>query len=133
MRGFEDVVLTWGGEEFTIPADQQMRLIAVIEDALLDHTGIPAVAILSRRGGPSQSRLSSAYAAALRHAGAKVTDEEIYLTLQADIADQSVEVQNKIQAATLGLLAILSPPMMSKIHAMMETAPAEKPKALITE
>lgn len=133
MRGFEDVTLSWGGEEFTIPADRQMRLIAVIEDALLDHTGVPAVAVLSRRGGPSQSRLSAAYGAALRHAGAKVTDEEIYLTLQADIAEQKVEVQNKIQAATLGLLAILSPPMMSKIHTMMEAAPPEKPKALITE
>lgn len=133
MRGFEDVTLTWGGEAFTIPADQQMRLIAVIEDALIDPTGVPAVAVLSKRGGPSQSRLSAAYGAALRHAGAKVTDEEVYLTLQADIANQKVEVQNKIQAATLGLLAILSPPMMSKINSMMEAAPAGKPKAQITE
>lgn len=133
MDGFQDVTLSWQGVEYVVPANDQMRLIAVIEDALMDSTGTPAVAVLSRRGGPSQSRLSVAYAAALRHAGAKVSDQEVYLTLQADIADQNLEIQTKIQVATLGLLAILSPPMMSKISAIMETPSVEKQQAPLTE
>lgn len=133
MKGFQDITLSWAGESYTVPADQQLRLIAEIEDALMDRDGTPAVAVLSRRGGPTQARLSAAFGAALRYAGAHVTDDEVYLTLQEDIANMNTDVQSKIQAATLGLLAIVSPPVMSRIHAMTESEAPGKPQAATTE
>ena len=81
MAGFEDVHLSWRGETFTVPASGQMRLIAKVEDALSGDTGKQALSILFRREGPPYTALASAYAAALRHAGAKVTDDEVYLSI----------------------------------------------------
>ena len=125
MKGFEDVTLGWGGEEYTVPANNQLMLIAQIEDALAGTSGQQAVNVLLRSGGPSHSRLSQAYGAALRYAGATVTDDEIYLSIMEDFASGSNDSASKIQGAIMGLLAIVAPPIARAVAA---DEPAKKPK-----
>ena len=111
MHGFEDVTLSWGGKDFVVPASRQLMLIAKIEDALGGDTGEQAVAVLFRKNGPPHSRLAMAYGAAMRYAGASVTDDQVYLTIHEDIANKSAAaVQGTIQTMLAGLLAIISPP-----------------------
>lgn len=111
MKGFEPVTLSWKGESYTVPADQQLMLIAKIEDALAGSAGQPAVMVLTRQGGPTYSKLALAFGAALRHAGADVTDDEIYLSIMEDFAESNAEVAMKVQAAILALLSIIAPPV----------------------
>jgi len=120
------VTLSWAGDEFTVPADRQLMLIAEIEDALSGNSGLQAIVILARRGGPSHSRLALAYGAALRYAGANVTDAEIYNAIMEGFATQSSEVAVLVQDAVLGLLSIVSPPAARKLNEAAD--PEKKPK-----
>lgn len=111
MQGFEEVTLTWKGEQYVVPAERQLMLVAKIEDALETASGEPAIVTLTKAGGPSQARLSSAFGAALRYAGADVSDEEIYLSIMADFAEQNADVAVKVQSAVLALISIIAPPL----------------------
>lgn len=124
MQGFEPVTLSWSGESYTVPAEGQLMLIAKIEDALSGASGRQAIEVLMQYGGPSYTKLSQAFGAALRHAGADVSDEDIYLSIQADLARNSADVIAKVQSAILALLAIVSPPIAM---AMRDPAPKKKP------
>lgn len=116
MDGFEDVTLSWKGHDYVVPAKKQLMLIARIEDALAGESGLQAVTLLFRREGPPHSRLAAAFGAALRYAGATVSDEEVYLSIHADIAQGSREqVAAKMHAMTIGLLAIISPPTLREL------------------
>lgn len=111
MKGFEAVTLTWQDESFTVPANDQLALIAKIEDALCGADGTSATIELLRPGGPRHTVLAAAFGAALRHAGAEVSDEEIYLSIQSDFAAESADASVKINAAIFALLSIVSPPV----------------------
>ena len=116
MHGFEDVTLTWRGQDYTVPANRQMALIAKIEDALSGDTGQQALTVLFRREGPPYSRLAAAFGAALRHAGARVSDDEVYLSIQTDLVSKSnAEKTAAIQGCILALLSIISPPAVAQI------------------
>ncbi|MGK7753780.1 hypothetical protein [Roseovarius sp. C03] len=125
MKGFEPVTISWKGEAFTVPAEDQLPLIAKIEDALSDQSGRPAVLVLTTRGGPSYSRLAAAYGAAMRHAGASVTDAEIYLSITEDLAKGDAEIAEKLQNAVLGLLAIIAPPVYRQLTSRGEPGKPE--------
>lgn len=124
MKGFEPVTLKWKGESYTVPAEGQLMLIAQIEDALTGGKGGHALRVLTQQGGPSFVRLSQAFGAALRHAGAEVTDEEIYLSMVKDVAAGDIEAAAEIQAAVMGLLTIVAPPV-----ALSLATPASKKKS----
>lgn len=126
MRGFDEVVLIWAGEEFRVPPNSQMMLIARVEDAISAGTREQALALLLRPEGPPYSRLAMGYAAALRHAGAPVSDEEVYLALQEGIAENDGS-EAMFRNQVLGLLALLSPPVARKLLAA-QSEPAT-PKA----
>lgn len=116
MQGFEAVTLSWRGQSYTVPANQQMMLIAKIEDALSGESGQQAISILFRREGPPHTRLAAAFGAALRHAGSKVTDEEIYLSIQTDMISKTKgEKTASIQACIFALLSIISPPAVAHL------------------
>ena len=116
MHGFEDVTLTWQGKDYVVPANRQMMLIAKIEDALGGEAGDQAIAVLFRRNGVPHSRMAAAYGAALRYAGASVTDEEVYISIHADIATQSRDaVAALVHRMLMGLVAIISPPTAKAI------------------
>lgn len=111
MQGFEDVTLGWKGESFTIPANRQMGLVARVEDALSGDTGRQAIAILMQKDGPPYSRLAAAFGAALRYAGATVTDEEIYLSIMEDFTKSKADVVLKLQTVIVALLMVIAPPL----------------------
>ena len=108
--------------EYTVPANMQLMLIAKIEDALDDHSGRSTVGVLLGKGGPSYSRLAGAFGAALRYAGAAVTDDEIYLTIQEGFSVGSKEAAAQVQSAVLALLSIVSPPMARKLMEVEDTS-----------
>jgi hypothetical protein len=111
MKGFEDVTLAWRDEVYTIPAKRQMMLIAELEDILQKRDGTPAVAVLL--SNPGWAKLAMAFGAALRYAGAKVSDDEIYLSITQNIADGDFSEMMRMREATLGLLSIMAPPIAS--------------------
>jgi hypothetical protein len=111
MHGFEDVTLSWQDKAYTVPANKQLMLIAKIEAALAGENDEQALAVLFRKNGIPHTRLAAAFGAALRYAGAQVTDEEVYLSIHTDIANKSrQEVAAKMQGMLMALLAIISPP-----------------------
>jgi hypothetical protein len=134
MHGFDPVTLGWNGEDFVVPAQRQLMLIAQIEDALAGPNGEQAVMVLFRPNGAPHTRLAAAYGAALRYAGAKVTDEEIYLSIHEDIASGSqAAVANKVQTMLAGLLAIISPPTARALSQPVEVDAGKKRKAASSE
>lgn len=122
MRGFETVTLRWQGGEYAIPPERQLRLIADLED-ILATPGTPAVLALTSKNTPNYARLSEAYGAALRFAGAEVEDAEIYLHLQDLLSEGDPSAAILVQREVIGLLAIMSPPAHRKITTPKETAP----------
>ena len=127
MQGFEDVTLSWQGAEYTVPANRQLMLIAKLEDALAPDGG-QAIEALFREGGPKHTILAQAFGAALRYAGATVTDDEIYLSIHQDIATRSEQaVSLAIQTMILALLAIISPPTARALADAAKEAPAKNP------
>ena len=134
MHGFDDVTLGWKGDEFIVPANKMLMLVCKIEDALAGDSGEQALTVLMRRQGPPQARLAQAYGAALRYAGAHVTDDEVYLSLQSELSTGSAEGIAAIQGAVINLIAIVSPPLGSVLLAAGEkksetVKPKKKPKA----
>ena len=111
MQGFEPVTLSWKGQEYVVPAEGQLMLIARIEAALREATGKPAMQALLQRGGPDYAALAMAFGSALRHAGAAVTDDEIYLSIQSDFAESRADTAAAVQGCIVALLSIISPPM----------------------
>lgn len=72
---FEDVKLVWNGREYTIPARNMLRAVAIIED----HVTMPELQKFAVRGTAPAARLSSAFAGVLTFAGCpKVTAEDVY-------------------------------------------------------
>lgn len=127
MQGFEDVTLGWKGETFTIPANRQMGLVARIEDALSGDTGRQAISILMQKEGPPYSRLAAAFGAALRYAGANVTDEEIYVSIMEDFSKSQALVVAKLQAVIVALLMVIAPPLGRSVSAPVSGDSEKKP------
>lgn len=100
MSIFEDIILEWEGEEFTIPANRVMRLVQVVEDVVT----LPELQDCINR--MKAGRVASAYGAMLRFAGVRVTDEEVYSKIF-----QSHEDMTKILSDAGALLyQIICPP-----------------------
>ena len=92
MAAFQPVVLVWEGKDYTIPADQVLRCIAMIEEVCT--LGDLARAQL---GKIPVARLSMAFGIALRYAGAQVTDDEVYDGMfTAKGADLMRQVRDKV-------------------------------------
>jgi hypothetical protein len=97
MSIFQPVTLKWNDEEYIVPANQVMGLIAQIEDAVTLNE-------LMSKKGPPLAKVAMGYGAALRYAGAKVKDDEVY---QAMFGKQA---SSAIQSAVAGLLSMMIPP-----------------------
>ncbi len=96
MSIFQPVKLTWKGTDYEIPADKVMRLIAEIEDV------ITISELMSQKGAPL-AKLAMGYGAALRYAGAKISDDAVYETLFTDS-------QATVGPCITGLLMMMIPP-----------------------
>lgn len=107
MGLFNDVVLNWDGDTYTVPSDKVMRLVSKVEAELTrDYPDQNAFDLLSRPSGPPLSNLCSAYAVALKYAGANVDAEDVYGVLFSG-NDNTAEVAT---LATMGLMEIMLPP-----------------------
>ena len=109
---FEEVGLTWQGEEYTVPPDQVMGLIEVIEDAITieEMAGV----------GVKRAKLARAYAAALRYAGARASHEQVFNSLFGTEGLRSTE--QVIQ----GLMAMMIPPAHLSPVTTAKAAPGKK-------
>lgn len=96
---FEPVVMTWKGVEYEIAPDRVMMLIAKIEDILT----LSEIFAYQSRGAAPMGKLSMAYGVALRYAGAKVRDDEVY---QGMFAEGGSSAGTAINA----LLSMMLPP-----------------------
>lgn len=74
MSIFKEVKLQWNGRDYVIPPDNVLMAIAKVEDIL-------TLGELSRamvKNTIPTGKLAQAFGAILRHAGANVTDDEVY-------------------------------------------------------
>jgi hypothetical protein len=96
---FEPITLTWDGREYVIPADQVMRAIAIVEEHItLGELGQAGDGVRVPLG-----KISMAFGALLRFAGARVTDAHVYEKVFSD-ADGSAA------AACIALISLMMPP-----------------------
>lgn len=95
MSIFEDITLAWNGEEYIVEANNVMRLIAKIEDE---------ITIRDLLDNPKPTRIAQAYSAALKHAGASASAEEVYGALFDK--KSGAHIQDTVGA----LLIIMMPP-----------------------
>lgn len=91
------VTLTFEDKKYEIPADKILPLIAQIENVI-------TLGQLLDEQNPAPAKLSMAYGIALRYAGAKVTDGEIYTSIFKNNSAQMMA------EAVSGLMALMIPP-----------------------
>lgn len=102
MGIFSDIRLEWGADEHVIPAERVLGAIAVVEDVftLADLN-------FSGRGRLPLAKLSMAYGALLRYAGAKISDEEVY---NACFGERGRMVQKRASEMVFSLQLLMIPP-----------------------
>jgi hypothetical protein len=114
MELFSEVKLAWGNKEYTVPADKVLQLIAVIEE----HVTMEDL----YSTGYKRSKIAAAYTAALRFAGSRALQAQVYSALF------DVEDSQRIHKVIDALLHVMIPPaqlqkLMPKVD---EGAPKEK-------
>jgi hypothetical protein len=110
MSVFDDIELPWAGSTFVIKSNRVMGAIARIEDAIT-LAELQAYAV---KGAAPIGKLSMAYAAVLRYAGARVTDEEVYEKSFAGDREQEAMI-----LSIMNLMKLMLPP---SARAKMEAA-----------
>ena len=97
MSVFKDVTLEYKGDEYTVKANELLRLIAKIESEI-------SISELTREQGPPLSKLALAYTIALNCVGARANHDEVYEQLFS--TEGAVSVANAVP----GLLTLMLPP-----------------------
>jgi hypothetical protein len=110
----QDVTFVWKEKEYRVEAREVLPLIAKIEEVIT----LGELADASTTGKIPLARLSKAFTVALRHAGASVTEEEIYGGM--------FSVPNLAQARTaiMALIGMMIPP-----EYLQDRSDAKKKKA----
>lgn len=93
---FEEVGLTWKGQEYVIPANKVMGLIEVVEDVITLEELTTTV---------KRSKLSKAYLLALQYAGCKDATHELVYSAMFDQSGQQT-----IANAVNSILLMMIPP-----------------------
>lgn len=126
MAGFEDVTLSWAGRDYVVPVDRVMRLLRLIEDCLIGEGAQDALTVLM--DGRRRAPLADAYETALRFAGADLPPGEVYMTVMNALAESRSDHVEQMFHTTMNLLALLAPPMHSRIMAGRSEADGEAGK-----
>ncbi|MDZ4865911.1 MAG: hypothetical protein SGI91_01190 [Alphaproteobacteria bacterium] len=103
---FENIELTWQGQNYSIPANRVMGAIASVEEVV---TLAELQAYAGRRGAPL-GKLAMAYGALLRYAGAKITNEEVYMAVFKSVSDES----GVVVAAITNVMMLMIPPALRR-------------------
>lgn len=97
MSVFQDVILGFRGEEYTVKSNKIMMLIAKIESVV-------SMGDLTTGRGPNLSSLAEAYAICLNYAGADVKIEDVYESLFGEGGREGSQV------AVTNLMTLMIPP-----------------------
>lgn len=99
---FEEIKIAWKGRDYSIPPNRVLQCIAKVED-IITLTDL-------HRFSMSQStpfgKLAMAFGAVLRHAGARVTDDEVHLAM---FQNQDESTGTALQAVQMLLLMMIPP------------------------
>jgi hypothetical protein len=117
MAIFDPITFTWKGTDYTVQPDRIMKLLYAIETAVT----LPELTEYARNRGGAPVRLSMAYGAALRFAGADVGDDEVYAALFGPDAEAT--------GARMKELVEMAIPPSRGDHAAPVQAEAKKTKA----
>lgn len=117
----------WKGEDYTIPAEKVFQAVAIVEPIVIGTTSRPAIDILLKADIP-MSRLAQAYGAVLRFAGAKVSDAEVYLNIQENIASGEPEKSLAFRDSCVALIAVISPPFADLLFSDNEGSAEDEKK-----
>ncbi len=125
MSIFKEVSLIWKGEEYIVSPDNVMGLIEVIEDVItLDelHSG----------SGIKRSKISKAFATALRYAAQNSKPRKSCNVTQQDIYESlfSVEEGGQISSIINTLLFMMVPPKHLQDNSQDAKEEAEMSKAV---
>lgn len=112
MSIFQEITVTWEGEEYEVAPDNVMRLIEKIEDHV-------RIADLISEKGPKMTSLAAAYGTLLRYVGVRVSDEEVYQRFFQSDAGQSASMM------IANILAMMVPP---STHTPAKAAQGSKKK-----
>lgn len=107
MRGFDDVTFNWAGESYKIPAHRVLGAIARVEDVITLHE----LQRYSNKNSTPLAKISMAYGALLRYAGAKISDVEIYEAMFGEGTNVKPE---DIVESVVTLIAMMVPPVAQK-------------------
>lgn len=103
MPIFEEVRLSWGGKDYVIPPNDILRAIAKVEEVMT----LGDLGNAQGQGRIPYAKLASAFGVLLRHAGATVTDEDVY----NDIFKGGPKEMAKASLACIGtLMSLMIPP-----------------------
>lgn len=123
-RIFEDVRLTWQGREYVVPANDVLRAIAKVEDVI-------TLSELHRHAQNNTmpiSKLAMAFGTVLRHAGARVGDDDVYAAMF-----EGAKMQGRVVEAIRVLLHMMLPPAhLQKVPITDEEAEAGLGKSSTT-
>jgi ribosomal protein L12E/L44/L45/RPP1/RPP2 len=101
MSGFEAVTLKWKGQAFTIPPHRVLGAIACIEE----HLTLDVIHRAHEGRHVPAAKVSLAFAAVLRYAGAAVEDVEVYTAIFQPN-------DSHMQQALTALLMMMVPPSL---------------------
>lgn len=107
---FENISLSWGGEQFEIYPNLEM--IAKIENIIT----MPELVSCMHKGNPPFAKLAMAFGIILRTAGSRVSDNEIYQGMFSSEAGREA-----VGGAMSALISVMSPRIEE------DEPPAKKP------
>ena len=107
MSAFSDIKVSWAGKDYSIPARKALGAIARIEEVIT----LQQLLQYMQSGQLPLAKLSQAYGAVLRYAGAYLADDEIYEGMFPN-GDAQVGAAIAVQ----GLMEMMIPPSV-RAHA----------------
>nr|WP_297388269.1 hypothetical protein [uncultured Roseateles sp.] len=118
---FRDVTLQWEGRTYTVGPDRVLPAIAKVEEVVT----LMELTTFASRGDLPFGKLAMAFGVLLRHAGATVTDAEVYTGMF-----RSGDAQSAAYTAIQALLVLMVPPDLPKLRGDSKNAePAAAPAA----
>lgn len=122
----QDKIITYKGDEYVIKANTLMRCILGIEDIIT----LIEIQNTALRGTMKLAAIASAYAFALRFAGCKITDIEVYYEMLGHKeGDKPGENMERAAQLIRELIELMSPPksLAKKLQSGNGEAPGETP------
>lgn len=108
MNVFDDVTLNWKDVPHVIPANRVLGAIARIEEVLT----LDELIAYQARGTAPLAKIAQAFGAALRYAGGRATDDEVYASLFS-----GADANEKMVLSIATLLHMMVPKDFGKNHA----------------